>query len=439
MSTDYRLTFRKIFFFWSPLAATWLMMAVEGPFLAAIIARLVDPKFNLAAYGVAYAFALTIEAPIIMIMSTSTALVDNRNAFFKTRNFIYTLNGLTTVLILLLLIPPVFKYIAQTAIGLPEPVARLAYQATCIFIPWSGAIGYRRFYQGILIRHNLTRRVAYGTVIRLVSMAGTALLLYHFTSIPGALVGASALVAGVIMEAAVSRIMVAKTLGELMNNREIHTSLTYRYLIKFYIPLALTSVLALGVHPLLTFFMGHSRAAIESLAVWPVIYSFVFIFRSVGLSYQEACISLLGRTWNNFKSIYRFGTVLFILVISTMSLIVFTPALEFWLSRISGLSTQLSLFATLPLQILIFIPGSSVLLSLQRSILVIDRRTTPITWATVIEISGIFLTLYLTIFKFEMVGVTAAAIAVTIGRIGANLFLLLPCYRIIIKIKNTSS
>jgi riboflavin transporter FmnP len=38
-----------------------------------------------------------------------------------------------------------------------------------------------------------------------------------------------------------------------------------------------------------------------------------------------------------------------------------------------------------------------------------------------------------------MVGVTAAAIAVTIGRIGANLFLLLPCYRIIIKIKNTSS
>jgi len=81
MSTDYRLTFRKIFFFWSPLAATWLMMAVEGPFLAAIIARLVDPKFNLAAYGVAYAFALTIEAPIIMIMSTSTALVDNRNAF----------------------------------------------------------------------------------------------------------------------------------------------------------------------------------------------------------------------------------------------------------------------------------------------------------------------------------------------------------------------
>ncbi len=68
------LTYKKIFFFWIPLAATWLMMAIEGPFLAAIIARLANPKFNLAAYGVAFSFAVFIEAPIIMIMSASTAL-----------------------------------------------------------------------------------------------------------------------------------------------------------------------------------------------------------------------------------------------------------------------------------------------------------------------------------------------------------------------------
>jgi Na+-driven multidrug efflux pump len=69
------LTLKRIFVFWVPLAATWLMMSVEGPFLAAIIARLTDPKYNLAAYGVAFSFALIIEAPIIMIMSASTALV----------------------------------------------------------------------------------------------------------------------------------------------------------------------------------------------------------------------------------------------------------------------------------------------------------------------------------------------------------------------------
>ena len=72
---------QKILIFWLPLAATWLMMAFEGPFLTAIIARLAEPKYNLAAWGVAFSFALIIEAPIIMIMSASTAPVEDRQSF----------------------------------------------------------------------------------------------------------------------------------------------------------------------------------------------------------------------------------------------------------------------------------------------------------------------------------------------------------------------
>ena len=53
------LSYRQIFFFWLPLASTWLMMAVEGPYLAAIIARLPDPTANLAAFGVAFACMVT--------------------------------------------------------------------------------------------------------------------------------------------------------------------------------------------------------------------------------------------------------------------------------------------------------------------------------------------------------------------------------------------
>ena len=52
------LSQRTIFRLWSPLAATWFMMAAEGPLLAAIVARLSEPRFNLAAYGVALSIAL---------------------------------------------------------------------------------------------------------------------------------------------------------------------------------------------------------------------------------------------------------------------------------------------------------------------------------------------------------------------------------------------
>jgi len=73
------------------------MMSAEGPFLAAIIARLADPRFNLAAHGVAFAFALLIEAPVIMIMSASAALAEDKLSFIRLRNFIYALNGLVTL------------------------------------------------------------------------------------------------------------------------------------------------------------------------------------------------------------------------------------------------------------------------------------------------------------------------------------------------------
>ncbi|MBK5098686.1 MAG: hypothetical protein JJE01_12945, partial [Gemmatimonadetes bacterium] len=55
-----RRSYKSILIFWLPLAATWMMMAAEGPFLAAVIARLADPKFNLAAFGVAFAIGILV-------------------------------------------------------------------------------------------------------------------------------------------------------------------------------------------------------------------------------------------------------------------------------------------------------------------------------------------------------------------------------------------
>ncbi|MFQ5529652.1 MAG: hypothetical protein ACE5FP_04820, partial [Gemmatimonadota bacterium] len=103
-----KLSNRAIFLFWAPLAATWLMMAAEGPFLAAVIARLADPKFNLAAHGVAFAFAILIEAPVIMLMSAATALVEDRTSYRKLRNFTNVLNAGSTMALLVLLAPPVY-------------------------------------------------------------------------------------------------------------------------------------------------------------------------------------------------------------------------------------------------------------------------------------------------------------------------------------------
>ncbi len=188
-----------------PLAGTWLMMAFEGPFLAAIIARLPDPRYNLAAHGVAVAFAILVEAPVIMIMTASTALVTDADSFRKLRNYTYAINAAITGAMLVVVTPAVFRWFFQGIIGLPDDVARLTYGALLILLPWPAAIGYRRFFQGLLIRAGLTRLVAYGTLVRLAVMTSTAVVLFVVFALPGAYVGAAALSAGVCFEAVASR------------------------------------------------------------------------------------------------------------------------------------------------------------------------------------------------------------------------------------------
>ena len=425
-----KLTTRKIFKFWLPLAGAWLMMSLDGPFIAAIIARLVDPKFNLAAYGVAFSFALIVEAPVIMMMTASTSLVKDYNSLRKLRQYTWILNGIITLAMLILIIPKIFFFITLDLIGLPVNVAKLTHVATIILLPWPGAIGFRRFYQGVLIRNHATRRVAFGTVIRLISMASTALGLFIFTKLPGVYIGTAALSAGVTMEAMSTRIMVRKILRRIKTAPDTDAEpaepavpLTFQYINKFYYPLALTSMLTLGVHPLITFFIGKSQMALESLAVLPVVSSFVFLFRGVGLSFQEAAITMLGSNKENDKAIYKFAAVLGLTLASALIITAITPLSKLWFSKVSGLSAELTGLALTPLLIMGLFPASTVLISMQRAILVKAGQTSPITNATIIEVLTIISVLYISIIHLSAVGVVAAASAFLSGRLAANTYL----------------
>jgi hypothetical protein len=421
---------RDILRFWLPLEATWVMMALEAPLLSAIIARLAEPKFNLAAYGVAFSLTLFVEAPILMIISASTALVKDRDSFLKLRRFTLILIGCLTSFMIFLLLPPVFYLVAERVIGLPGPIVRLTHLACLLFIPLPWAIGYRRFYQGILIRNNRTRFVAFGTAIRLITIILSSLL-YFFLPLEGAMVGALALSTSVIVEAFSSRFMANNLVQALLKppgegKGRAPNPLSYREIVQFYLPLAMTSILALGTQPLVTFFVAHGRMAIDSLAVLPVIFGLVFIFMSFGLSFHEASIALLGERQRHYAALRDFAFGLGTITVGLLGLIGFTPLATLWFHKVSGLPLVLTHFSLLPLKILTPLPGIWVWLTFQRSVLVNARRTRPITWATGLELLLIVFTLLISIRYFDLVGVVAASLALVIGRVGANLYLLNP-------------
>ena len=417
------LTYRRIFLFWSPLALTWLMMAVEQPVLIAFIARLSDAKFNLAAFGIAGAFAMIVEAPIIMLMSASTAIVTGRHSYKKLKKFTDILNAFITGIQLLILIPPAFRFIVIRLMGVPEEVSELAHKALLIFLPWAASIGYRRFYQGLLIRNNLTRRVTYGTLVRLTVILVTGLLLYT-AGAKGAYTGAAAMSLAVLIESLATRLMADSTIRSVMqkDDREnIHMGL--RTILKFYYPLALTSILSLGVHPFVTFFLGRSRMAVESLAVLPVVTSLVFIFRSMGLSYQEVVIALIGERRQNYGLLRNFAVRLGIIVTVLISVLAFTPLADLWFINVSGLTKELADLSYLPLKIMVLLPALTVLLNFQRSLLVVSGNTGPISVATATELAGIILVLLVCVVFLGMTGVVAASLAFMAGRALSNLYL----------------
>jgi hypothetical protein len=417
------LTYRKIFLFWGPLALTWLMMAFEQPILIAFIARLNDAKYNLAAFGIAGSFAMIVEAPVIMLMSASTTLVRGRNSYRKLKRFTDILNAGVTGIQLIILIPPVFRYIVTGLMGVPENVARIAHVALLIFLPWAASIGYRRFYQGILIRNDLTRRVTYGTMIRLSVIVVTGMLLF-MTDIRGAYVGAGAMALAVLCEAIATRMMASGTLKKLLQHDDKENcSMRLRSIARFYYPLALTSILSLGVHPFVTFFLGRSYMAVESLAVLPVVSSLVFIFRSMGLSYQEVNIALIGERKQNYRMLRNYAIYLGIVVTLLISVLAFTPLANLWFINISGLSKELADLSYLPLKILILHPALTVLLNFQRSSLIINGTTGPISLATAIELIGIIAVLLVCVVFLNLAGVIAASIAFMIGRCLSNLYL----------------
>jgi hypothetical protein len=424
-------TQKSIFRFWFPLAATWVMMALEGPFLAAVIARLADQEFNLAAWGVAYAFAMLVESPVIMLMSASTALADSAANFRRLRTFTYALSAGVTAVMLLVLTPPVFRFVMLEIISLPERVAHLAYVGLWLLLPWPGAIGIRRFYQGVLIRDGRTRLVALGTVFRLSTMAGTALVLALAVRPAGAYVGAAALAMGVSAEAIASvwmaRASVRRVLQTEGPGEDPEGPLSYRRIVAFYYPLALTSIIGLAVQPMLTFFMGRAPATVESLAVFPVVTAATFLFRSLGLSYQEVAIALMGRRFEHVRELSRFALVLGIVASAGLAALALTPLSTLWFQTVSGLSPTLARFAVTPTAVLVPIPLLAVVLSFQRAILVIAQRTRLISWATAIEVTVIALAFPLFGWKIGIVGVTAASVALLAGRIGSTGYLLRPC------------
>ncbi|MEM6457741.1 MAG: hypothetical protein AAF772_21810, partial [Acidobacteriota bacterium] len=184
---------RDLLPFWLPLFASWLLMLAEGPILTAVLNRLPEAVVMLAALGIVYALSVTIESPIINLLATATALVRDRASYELMRRFTLHWVVLLTALGALLAFTPVYGWVVLDLLGTPPEVARWVRPGLMIMVPWSGAIAWRRFLQGVLIRFGRPRHMAWGTAVRLLASGGGALVLAVTSDLPGIVLATSVL------------------------------------------------------------------------------------------------------------------------------------------------------------------------------------------------------------------------------------------------------
>lgn len=403
---------------WWPLALSWLLMAAEGPTLSAVAAGLPNPEINLAAFGgVVYPLALIIEAPIIMLLSASTALSKDWDSYRKLKRFMMVMGAVLTAVHILVAFTPLYDLVVVRLIRPPAEIVEPARMGLMIMVPWSWAIGYRRFKQGVLIRFGHSRAVGMGTLVRLTADILVLVIGYLIGTIPGAVVAASALAVGVMSEAAFAGLRAQRVVeSQVKEAPSVEAPVTLGSFVDFYTPLALTSLIRLLAEPLSSAAVSRMPRALDSLAVWSMVTGFLFLLRSVGVAYSEVVIALLDEPRSS-PSLMRFMTILTVTVTAILLLVAATPLSMIWFQRVSGLRTELAVFASRALWVAVLMPGIAVLQSWYQGLLVFSRRTRAITEAVAIYLIVASALLAAGVLWDRGAGLYVALAAVSAGRL----------------------
>lgn len=362
-------------------------MGAEGPTFSWFVASMPDQKANLAAFGsIAFPISLVIEGPIIMLLAASTALCKDMISFRKVRRFTLVAAAALTAVHVLVAFTPLYYWVAESMIGVPKNIVEPGRIGLQILTPWTAAIAYRRFLQGVLIRFDRSRMVMFGTTVRLIALFLTLHIAAAFSDLSGIAVGTIAISCGVVIEALFTRWAVNDILKNRMPYRcESDGVITRNSFLAFYLPLAVTPLLTLCIQPAGAAGMSRMPNVLNSLAAWQVVHALVFIARSTGFAFNEVVVAQAGRPGAQ-RILNKFCLMLAVGASTVMAIVALTPLADIILDGVFSLEPELAEVCKAGLLLGVIMPAYQAYQSLFQGRLVAAKRTNGITEAVVIYV-----------------------------------------------------
>jgi hypothetical protein len=418
------LTLSRIASTWWPLAASWLLMGIELPILTAVVERMDHPDVNLASYGsVVFPLALIVEAPIIMLLAAATALVRHKQSYHRLHRFMTGVSILLTAIHVALAFTPAFDWVFHQLLEAPEELLEPSRIGLRIMTPWTWAIAYRRMQQGVLIRAGLSRSVGVGTLVRLIGNLCAMLLVSQLTDAPGIIVGTVGIATGVTLEAIFSGILVRPVVRELPDEPGPgEPALGWERLLKFYSPLALTPFITLILPLVGSAAMSRMANPMLSLAAWPAVHGLVFLFRGVGMAYNEVVVALVDEP-GAIPMLEKFCRRVAFTTTAILGAWMASPLADVWFSDIMYLSPELAQATRIGVAMCLLMPAYQVMQSWFQGVLVASERTRAVPEAVALY-SLLAGTLFLVgVYHVEITGLYYAVFCFTCGGLTQTLWL----------------
>jgi Na+-driven multidrug efflux pump len=193
-------TMRELWRFYRPLAVSAILRQTTRPVLNAGIAAAGMARASLAAWPVAWGFAILIAGPAWSLQQLTTALAVDEAAYRRVRVFALSLSSIFSIVLAAVAFTPLYGLVMGGIYNLSPELQELARPALQLMSVYPLLLGAQSVLRGVFIRAGNTGVVRSAMTVNVLTLAAMVLAGVWFFSLTGVMVAAIAVLAGGVAE-----------------------------------------------------------------------------------------------------------------------------------------------------------------------------------------------------------------------------------------------
>ncbi len=270
------LSARGILPFYTPLGLNAVLMTLAGPVLNVALGHAHDPTLHLAAFWIAFTIVLFAQSACQALQQVTVALLGGRDSPATLAASALVAGLGAAVVVLIVARTPFGDVLFHRLIPTSAPVAQLAREVLARLAPIPVLVALRGVACGVAVVARRTTLLATATMVRIIALSAAVAVLGRTG--PGALVAATAVLVGVVLETAFT---MAATFPfwrhRLWGPPANAPRIAYRDVARMGVPLALAALLWTLTRPLANAILGGLPDPNLAQASFGVLQSIVWI------------------------------------------------------------------------------------------------------------------------------------------------------------------